>query len=293
MHKVLSIGDSIQCGELKSHSIFERVVNFEYIKRSNFLVTICKESIGKGPFNLIVDDSTFDQIKTSQEISILNNELKFGEHSLLFSDNEIYKSEILDLTSGVNLDSYDRNRFVFGDKIFYFSKGRSKIEFLLAGLSTEESNSSFDQAFQNHFLEGVMKLFSEDFTDGVKKLRGVGVGLTPTGDDYLSGFMLGIWLTHLLYRRQTVTELDKILSTIFSEAIGENMISNSALYAAKSGLVTEKMKALILALGSEGFDSKIDFILSDLCDVGHSSGVDTLIGFFMTLRRSNPWWSKG
>lgn len=93
---------------------------------------------------------------------------------------------------------------------------------------------------------------------GVRLIRGCGGGLTPSGDDFLCGWMLA--------RRLQRASTDVILKT----ALGNNPGSNAFLELAAHGRVNAAVKTLLQSPASARVEA--------VCTFGHSSGADLLCG---------------
>ena len=62
-------------------------------------------------------------------------------------------------------------------------------------------------------------------------MRGTGYGLTPSGDDFIAGFLLGTFFNEYRYRK----DFSGLREKIFQAATGNNVLTNSFLLNAKSG----------------------------------------------------------
>lgn len=116
------------------------------------------------------------------------------------------------------------------------------------------------------------------FPSAARGLTGLGPGLTPSGDDFLGGLMIGlrdlgmagiagaIWLG---------LQPDLTSRT--------NLISIAHLEAAAAGMGHSAVHALFLALRGEA-TSAIDRAMTDISSIGHCSGWDTLAGLALAVR---------
>ncbi len=126
----------------------------------------------------------------------------------------------------------------------------------------------------------------EDMCDSLSGLMGVGIGLTPGGDDFLTGILstfsalpycfndelVKCLKSKINSKRNNTTEIsrtfiDCALTNHFSKPIMElyNSICSTELTSAEH--ISEEMS---------------DVLLNAFLDIGHSSGIDTLTGI---------WWS--
>jgi hypothetical protein len=119
--------------------------------------------------------------------------------------------------------------------------------------------------------------------EGVSKLAGLGIGLTPAGDDFLMGVMHGLW---------TIQSSEKAMrnSQIIFKAAKQKTTTLSAawLHAASLGEAGETWHTLfdaILGQNSEKAHKSVFHILS----TGHTSGADALAGFIHVLKNRVAW----
>ncbi len=115
-------------------------------------------------------------------------------------------------------------------------------------------------------------------TGWVRRLAGLGPGLTPSGDDLLGGIMialqgLGCW--------EAVDMLWPAVSRCAAEA--QNPISAAHLAAAAEGLGSAAVHALFHDL-VRGTDGALADRLEAIARIGHTSGWDALAGVVTVLR---------
>ena len=109
----------------------------------------------------------------------------------------------------------------------------------------------------------------EKATEELVSLIGLGVGLTPSGDDFLCGVLAGLILTG--NSDGTFTSiLKKRISTSLNNT---NDISRTFLRCALSSHFSKPIKDLV-------FPASAEDILASFEAVGHSSGIDALCGIY-------------
>ena len=110
-----------------------------------------------------------------------------------------------------------------------------------------------------------------------RQLAGLGIGLTPAGDDFIVGAVLAAWIIHPL-------EIARSLAGEITHVASPWTTSLSAAYLRSAG----KGEAGILwhdffyALTS-GNSSAIELQIAKLLSMGHTSGADALAGFVGTF----------
>ena len=110
----------------------------------------------------------------------------------------------------------------------------------------------------------------------VAALSGLGPGLTPSGDDFLGGMMVGL---SALREEAVAQDLWRIISDC--EENGANFISRAHLRASADGLAADSILRLVCVVGS---GEKInDETLAAVDRIGHTSGWDVVAGLVVAL----------
>lgn len=118
-------------------------------------------------------------------------------------------------------------------------------------------------------------------------LIGLGQGLTPSGDDFLTGFVyalqcipIDIAQPGIFNRKQFLYRLRRLL---IDNPRLTNDISRTFLLLSLSGDVSEGLLLLASAFVGGFSLKKFEFALQDLSSFGHSSGLDAACGFLYGL----------
>jgi len=106
---------------------------------------------------------------------------------------------------------------------------------------------------------------------GASQLAGLGIGLTPAGDDFLVGVMLWAWLAH-----PTPHSFCRVV--VKAAAPRTTTLSAAFLRAAAKGECDAAWHQLLAVLGTETDDELIPAVRRVLAH-GATSGADTLAGF--------------
>ena len=271
---LVSIGDQVREGTHPFHSRFRRAANF---RCGNQLVSVVDEEIGDGPLNLVVRD--FNGESTCAEAApliIRANSVTLGNLHFEFSAADCYHSD-------VTLDDWDPNLFdhnlaVFEDELRIASSPKS-LAFLLDKHRIMNFRPGFERALTDQIRRGVTQMQNGHLLDGVRTLRGCGLGLTPSGDDFIAGLLIGLHLLQQL-RRQ---DYQPIADEVFRAAKTGNIFSNSFLDLARRGLLFGRVKELVFALMYES-EEMVRRSAARLMAIGGSSGADLGTGFLLTVR---------
>jgi hypothetical protein len=119
-------------------------------------------------------------------------------------------------------------------------------------------------------------------THAVETLIGLGEGLTPSCDDWLVGYLAGLWCTvqGRSERLQFISDLGKEVLRLSSRT---NDISRTYLYHAARGQVSSLLVALAKSISQgENSDDLID-ITDAAMQVGHISGMAAVAGLLLGL----------
>jgi hypothetical protein len=172
-------------------------------------------------------------------------------------DQELNARKILDIL-----------RILDSKKGYLFLDNRSSLD------TTEQSHirrmaSAFLRSFRLNDIDTCLEISSQVF--------GLGTGLTPSGDDWLTGF--------LLY--QTCTDIARKISRPFIAGLGPEMIYGA--YKKTTTVSANRLEAALKGWSEELFLSCVKYLFDTtsgdpqalaegLFGFGHSSGVDTFIG---------------
>jgi hypothetical protein len=116
------------------------------------------------------------------------------------------------------------------------------------------------------------------------QLAGLGGGLTPAGDDFLSGVMLWAWLGH--------PSPSRFCGMMLAEAAPRTgPLSAAFLRAAAAGECSAAWHRLLAAL-EESTDRQLCSAVGDVVSYGHTSGADALAGFLWMGMRDAETSSK-
>lgn len=269
---LLSVGDRIEPGTYHVHSRFARAVNF---RSGDRLVAVVSEYIGGGPLNIVIEGLKLDGVRV---LKVSGQYVVLGSSKLWVDDNRRYQSEI-DF-GDLDRARFQRNLTLFGRRLVETSHPKS-LTVLLDEARICHFRCGFERAVVGHIASGVQRISNGDIIGGIRTIKGCGFGLTPSGDDFIAGLLIGLNFIQRMFRR----DVSDLIAAIYNAAKGESFLSNIFLSLARDGLLFEQMKNL-LALLLHGDRHGICSGTGDLLAIGESSGADLGTGFFMTVRGS-------
>ena len=266
--QILDFGDYIKKGHYKLHSKFKSVHNYTNNKE---IVSLVSYKIGNGPNNIVLNN--FPQ-HAEQTITISNSTISIGNTALQIDPIKphpkkyIYITNISELLSKIEILLDE-----ISDKISPKSLG-----FLLFPNNEIFFQTTFEKAFLTHVKYAVQNISLENLPEITKNMKGVGFGLTPSGDDFNCGILYA-----LNYLNQIMSnKFSEIIEECYLNSIGSNLISNTFLKFSYSNKYYENFYELLKALKYN--NNKISHHANKIISSGHTSGSDMLTGFILTIK---------
>jgi hypothetical protein len=279
--EIISRGDRIGTGRYILHSRFRRAVNFRppgNERQTVRLVSLVPPETGAGPFNLVCRGPAAADLQAirieSREIILQGRRYRCGADRVYDSGLDIPRSPWRLWRAGTG-----RLEATVVDLAPPLS-----LAFLLDSRRLESFRLGFERAFARRVARGAEMILAGDMLEGVRRLKGSGFGLTPSGDDFLAGLLIGLHVRAIDVDESTRrTILCEWIAGIHRAAATENVFSALALEMARQGRVTEKLQCLIRALG-RGRVAEIGRCARDVLATGHTSGADLLTGLIVAMR---------
>lgn len=259
----------------KIEQVFNKAINFSI---GHVLYTLLNAQLDNAPNScrIISKDFSLLTLKTGDPIVFSNNELTIGENYLI---------------SFSLCKEWQQPNIIFNDKnlrnknyLFYISKQINTLDLILS----ENKSSLFNYQGENMFYRSIseqliqlrltlIKLLKNKYQQPLAKVIcqfiGLGIGLTPSGDDYLVGLMAG----GLRKGNPIFSAYDEFYQGIMQSKKQTTPISAITLEKALSQEYRENMQQLIQSL----VDAKETHIYQqflEILNIGSSSGSDMLFG---------------
>ncbi len=261
--ELIGFGDSIPVGTFDLHSAFDNALNF---RGRSFMISLVNRKTGNGPFNVVLK-----QLPThARRLKTTKFYLYIDENRLSFDPGKAYDAA-LPLVS-VDPRLLHENLAFLKNYLVKHASPKS-LRFLFDAAAEEDFTRQFEKLMARRVRKAVALLEAGDYAKGARALKGLGFGLTPSGDDFLSGYLTGLGFTEL-NMDAAVTEAKE---AVYRNASTRNLISNSFLTSAYDGLVSEKIKELLSALAADG-DKRLALAARAALKHGHTSGADFCAG---------------
>jgi len=274
----VSVGDDIDLNAKRGvlHTAFRQVINCTVDGR---LVSIVTPATGSGPNNIVVDSADLTFLASGEgctcDLSVID-----------VSNAKVFDSRPV-------LDERDASEFLtslhFLEQIVIEEASRLSCAFMLDERRAGYFSTPFERSVRDH-LRHSFAGFLNGSVEEVVFLKGAGFGLTPQGDDLISGTLIAIYVYGLM--KQLPTE--GLRHEIYNRARTSNAISNSFLLYASLGRVYEKFKDLLDALAHD--KTRIHDAASRFLGIGETSGADVSTGFIVSMKQfykgGLPWLQK-
>jgi len=266
---LISYGDSIPEGDYRLHSAFANAINF---RKGKLIVSLVPPRTGAGPLNVVLRQlpSGASRLRSSRFYFYID------ENRLRKDPESLYSSSVPRL-SGVEPERVFGNVLEFARQLARLAPPRS-----LAFIFEPELEKDFSRTFDTHMLarfkKGVGYFRAGNYARGARTLRGLGIGLTPSGDDFLCGLMAGYRFARTNLRFETTMKLE----LVSLNAEGNNLISNNFLRASYEGKVNAKVRRLMIALAGRS-RAELAAAAKAAVESGHTSGADFCAGLAFAL----------
>ena len=272
------------------HSVFRQACNL-WLEGGTLLTLLPREK-GNVPRGVRLDtssDSVFlHALRVGQPVACRGGILRF-ERSDFSVDLRTARSWHIDL-KGLHIDlrRIDQAQawaIAWSELKTYYR--RSDLSGIMEGFSPLEGSPILSEILRQQSAHSVPALLQatrdfqfEDARASIRPLIGLGHGLTPSGDDFLVGYLTGLWSTagNSPSRTQFLAALDVEIS---ETARNTNEISRAYLRSAIKGHVSEPIAKLAQQLSQANNASSVTAATQAALQVGHTSGADGVLGLLL------------
>ncbi len=302
MPAVISVGASALkiCTSFSSftiHSVFNNVMNLA--APDNSIISLCRNNLPDGPASLITSLQAPNSWLTlgfhpGEPVTLSEHELRLPRNLVI---SGLANARIWNPLSAEELPRpHDPNAILDHIKRLSStvsemdaSEGFSSLIPIFGGNDTHGVSEAVTPfaAMYIPTIRNLYKSIAAGDPEGVSvpaaALAGAGPGLTPSGDDLLSGLMLSLTLACKIFRFPP--DLPHALcSRIYACTEGKtNSISRHFLRYSADGIPDELSQRCILSLLSGSFEA-VRQSAGELCRVGSSSGKEQLLGIILGIR---------
>ncbi|PXV93815.1 uncharacterized protein DUF2877 [Lachnotalea glycerini] len=255
------------------HSVYNKTINLIFGKK---LLAIQVSRSPLSPISLITnitENELFSMhIDHSDQVNILSDGLKINSHFFVFKKAQIHDLELKTVLTTLELNNLKKQITTM------ISASEN-----LGGFEAISNNSPLVEvtpilkvakSHMNACLNLLNKQCYDDAAKEIVKLIGLGIGLTPSGDDFLCGLLAGM---HLLKRTAASIAFEAaVQKKVYQSLKKTNDISAAFLEATLNNNYSYAVKMLTTNVSYQD-------IYQAFCSIGHSSGIDTLCGIQFVL----------
>ena len=236
--------------------VFDRVCSL--INEHGDVLSIVTTEIGDGPFNLVIENLFLfsEHIGIDSPVSCLHHSIAIDHFIIRTDDTKLWNPRPKWETLHCQREDISKHLESFYRVPRVLPISQSLVSSLSAAVAAADASTSSAIASQ---------------------LAGLGIGLTPTGDDILLGTLYAAWIIHPLEVMEplaseiakTAAPLTTSLSAAWLRAAGKG----------EAGLLWHELFEALVSSNDHQIKAGIDKILG----VGATSGADALTGFIGTL----------
>ncbi len=266
---LISYGDSIPDGDYRLHSAFENAINF---RRGKLIVSLVPPRVGAGPQNVVLSQlpSGARRLRSTRFYFYID------ENRLRKEPEALYSSTVPLLDA--EPETVEANTAALAAVLARTSPPKS-LAFIFEPRLEKEFSRVFERRLLARFKKAVRYFRAGDYSRGVRTMHGLGFGLTPSGDDFISGLLSGFNFALLSLRFDTAARIENI----FFHTEGGNLISDVFLRSSYEGKVTAKVLRLLKALAGRNREELAASAAGALAS-GHTSGADFCAGLVFALQ---------
>lgn len=265
--------ERLHASSWRVHSTFKRTINL--ISNENNLITLATSENSLMPYSLTTSAQDFTCFKdlVDETVHVIGNELLIGDALCICLNKGKVGSTLL------HVQSSPKDHACFLENVQFFADC-FKSKHALGSFFLSNSASSFEKALQEQlvlkakaFCEAIASDNDAQAIAHGQSLMGLGIGLTPSGDDYLVGFFAVMFSDP-----NKCKSFEKIATGIVKAAPNyTNIISATYLQSA----ARQRLKTEIHNLVQSVYVCKkpdIECYLNQLLKIGSTSGTDIAKG---------------
>ena len=274
-------------GELKVQSVFSTTVNiigkelfFSIVTHRHCLYPMSCRVVSMSPF-------TEYGVKAGMCVTVSEDSIHILQSSFNVS---FHNSDERDL-SVLNMNGFDNHKDLA-------CKADILTELIREKGCREDLSTLITGEYRNPYVEMIAKglpelnkavrEYDERAAELAGRLAGGGIGLTPSSDDLLVGYMSVFLADSKAKGKCYFDEALKLTQAMGEKAAGHtNLISGAFLKQCGMGLLSEDMAKLVLALYSDSGADTVRLCAQRILELGSTSGTDMLTGVVLAMVNLN------
>lgn len=285
------------------YGVFER--GFNVVTHNGRLIGVMRKDVPHGPINIIIDlpsNVTIPSLglENGMKVVKIGNSLSIGNGSvnILLENAGVWNPRILIDRKNVRIPIIRRNidMIMQLSKAFSDRKGLGQligdVKKIISGDAIADqhlnSHAKYALPFIRELMDAVKALNLNKIDEKIDNLIGFCLGLTPSTDDMLMGFMavLVMAANYLDINKDYVMKVNRhIISNVKGKT---SLISNELLEQAAVGNVAEPVRDLIGTMfATKAANKGIIENVKKTVEIGETSGTDTLLGILLGFELVN------
>jgi hypothetical protein len=271
------------------HSVFRTALNLRPANQ-DLLLTLVVANEADLPQGIRIDspvDFTFEPLRISRRVLCLDNTLIFENLNLAveFNQSRCWQCDLpamnTKLTNPAVAEAWKSVWKLLNERQVCLGAEIVAQELLQSdGLTHSAVSRRIGKAIRT--LIEITRKYQLDDLSTLNRLIGLGTGLTPCGDDFLVGYLAGLWCTvrDSAERRQFVSKLGQAVIHLSGKT---NDISRTYLHHAANGQVSSRLNTLARAIGNQESPGQLLVAADAALHSGHTSGMDAVTGLLLGL----------
>ena len=238
------------------------------------IIALVSPSVGNGPLNVVLESSIppFADLERDESVELTEHAITVGSLKVDLRSADVWDPRPDWASLRGNQDRALFRLPALRDLCVRLGPPDSLVPIIAPPAPTVGDNNPFIST-----LRETIGLLAQGWMQSHRSLRevghrltGLGIGLTPSGDDFLVGLMHWAWLSH--------PEPARFCATMIESTTQTTSLSSALLRTAARGECIEAWHDLLIALNGEK-ESGIETAVRAILAHGATSGADALTGF--------------
>lgn len=253
------------------HSIFHRTMNL--IDENETLLTLSTDELDAAPQTLQLSNF-FPNESIRQGMRVV------GGNNCLLVDSK-WRFDFKNMVSQrIEQPTFFFHSALSSQLVFVTKQIRQKKKEKVGVTAFEQAVYSKLEEVTTAFEQAILVNDKKEIERQINQLIGLGIGLTPSGDDYLTGFFLVTGMNQYPY-----PWVNRLLSELFSKSAGKtNSISQTQMKLALNGQARERLVLFLKEMMQETTDVQLEKRKEEVLKIGSSSGEDILKGMLAGIK---------